>query len=360
MKVLREIMNTKNFRSEGEKDDQIVNYITDKVVVAKPRVSCFESLCSNRASSFANALACRQSNGFLFVNISGKKFEFVKTGTEVYNVSLSVNSPLPLHLYLRTVLYCLEYLQKNPDKVIAIHSEDEDQNVASLVCAILVSSGACQDGQKARDFYLKKSMMKNMVPSQVRYLSYFDGFSMKGIRSLNFNPKIVQYVDISTSISGFIQGQSYKVTFKSFSNGKTTLSKMNFDGKSSNFENNKQNGEFSSRSKIHFWRDHTASDISVSFKLKGMITQKLLFKINISLLNVKGNKLVLSKRELDNPIGIPEDFVMTIGFMVLEREDTQEQRDALFRTLENRFEKIRNDLKEKRFSESTLRVRKLI
>lgn len=351
MDFVREMVSNKKIRYKNGDFNLDLTYITPRIIAMAYPASGFESLYRNKINDVSKMMSENHSAGFLVINTSNKKYDFQKFDNQVYNIVWPNHFPCPLYNFITAVFDAIHFLDKNVDKVIAIHCKAGKGRTGSLTCAILQASGAFRSIAEANEYYFKQRAVKVTLPSQIRYLQYFEDFMDTGCKTFNFKPKRIDFIQISTKDKSFLKGETFKFKFKDFANGNKKLAKVSLS--SATIERS-QEIKFTCKVDVGAWKDHTAIDILLVVRRKGMVTGKKLFRVNFSILKINDGKLVLRMEDVEKPKSVPEDLEITLGLIELADVETEKQNQAMFEQLEVRLKRLKDARQEKGFSNRLL------
>lgn len=347
MDFVREMVSNKKIRYKDADFNLDLTYITPRIIAMAYPASGFESLYRNKITDVSKMMTENHPVGFLVINASNKKYDFQKFDNQVYNIVWPNHFPCPHYNFITAVFDSVDFLEKNVDKVIAIHCKAGKGRTGSLTCAILHASGAFKTISSANDFYCKQRAVKVTLPSQLRYLQYFEDFVASGCQTYNFKPKRVGFISLSTKDKLYLKGETFKFKFKDFANGNKKLAKVALS--SETIELGKEN-RFAIKVEVGAWKDHTATDILLVVRRKGMITGKKLCRANFSVLKVTDGKVILRMSDVEKPKSVPEDLEITLGLIELADAETEKQNKAMFEQLEVKLKQLKEARQVKGYS----------
>lgn len=346
--LVRRICSQKKRRFVDEEYDLDLTYITDRVIAMAFPGSGVVKVWRNRIEDVSGFLRKYHEDKYLVINASDEPYDFNYFNNNVVSIDWRDHHPCPFQTYVRLVVDVLFYLQQNSG-VVVVHCICGKGRTGSLVNAILYASGLFPSIEDANGHYVKMRKVAVSNASQLRYMRYFESFYDRGCAALSFKPKMVEKISLSTTDHSFWFDRFFVLKFADFSKDDLLLSETVIDGNAATERFDPARGAIAwvYKDKIQKWALPQATELIIQMKEHGLLSNKRLVRVNLSLLFVQSRSITLSVGDLDKAHGLPPDFLFKIDFYELDDFETEQHRFQAFKELDAQLQVTRDLAQDK-------------
>lgn len=177
------------FRNFDYNLDLDLSYITPRIIaMSLPSDTLIESTYRNSLDELVRFFRLyHQYPHFLVINLSQKRYPYDKLDNMVLEFGWKDHHSPPLKILFQACKACTSWLNSDEANVVSIHCKAGKGRTGTLVSAVLMFSGECHSAKDALEKFAKARMpgasKENSgvtMPSQIRYVEYFERIVLQG------------------------------------------------------------------------------------------------------------------------------------------------------------------------------------
>ncbi|CAD8097469.1 unnamed protein product [Paramecium sonneborni] len=174
--IIKELVSKskKRFKVDGFNLD--LTYITDNIIAMGFPAESFEAIYRNPMPEVQKFLNSRHTNNYMVFNLCSERKYKHESFYKVAEFPFDDHQAPPFNLIVEFCQKVHEWLNGNPNHVVAIHCKAGKGRTGVMVCCYLLYSGKYTSSQDALAYYgLVRTQNKKgvTIPSQIRYVHYF-------------------------------------------------------------------------------------------------------------------------------------------------------------------------------------------
>jgi phosphatidylinositol-3,4,5-trisphosphate 3-phosphatase/dual-specificity protein phosphatase PTEN len=189
--IIKSMVSKKKRRFEYEGYNLDLSYITKNIIAMGFPASSLESIYRNDMTDVKRFFEKRHQNKCKVYNLCREKTYPEGTfNKQSYYPYLDHEAP-PLDLLMPFCKDVDEWLKSDPENVAAIHCKAGKGRTGTFICCYLIYSGLVQTAEDALKYYgiMRTENGKGVtIPSQIRYVYYFEHIQKASIRDVSFAP----------------------------------------------------------------------------------------------------------------------------------------------------------------------------
>ncbi|CAD8105924.1 unnamed protein product [Paramecium sonneborni] len=169
----------KRFKLDGFNLD--LTYITDNMIAMGFPAESFEAIYRNSMSEVQKFLNTRHMNNYMVINLCSERKYKHESFFKVAEFPFDDHQAPPFNLIVEFCITVHDWLQSNPNHIIAVHCKAGKGRTGVMICCYLLYSGKYNSSQDALAYYgLVRTLNQKgvTIPSQIRYVHYFS-FALK-------------------------------------------------------------------------------------------------------------------------------------------------------------------------------------
>jgi hypothetical protein len=308
------------FKSPKHSLDLDLCYITPKILAMSiPSDSMLENYYRNSLEDVVKFFTLFHSYPhYLVVNLSQKRYDYTKLDNMVLEFGWKDHHGPPLRLLFQATLAVTAWHEADVQNVVAVHCKAGKGRTGTLISACLIFLGEADTAKEALEIFQRARAPKSKaggvtMPSQIRYVEYFEQIICKGILP---HKKILILKKIVISGAPEIDGGAFRPVFRILYENEHLISERKF------------NSESSARSKLK---------LNVGVKMRGDILIQLLHEGMFSDMKIgranfhtgfvpEDGWLRLTKQDWDELCkndDFPNDFTVDLYFEDISTENSE-------------------------------------
>lgn len=335
--LLKNIVSKNKIRFSLNGFDLDLTYITDNIIAMGFPADNYEKIYRNSLSETLRFFSERHKDNYKIYNLCSERTYPENSFFSQGYFPFDDHEAPPFNLIYKICIDIKNFLEKDPLNVIAIHCKAGKGRTGTIICSYLLYAKICENAEKALAFYSQMRTYNNKgvtIPSQIRYVNYFDKILKSKIKLPLEFPKVFLKGILFNSIPNFGK-MSHNCTpyFKVFNNSDKNLIE---------FKKNFCKKTFYLGDKIEFLIEEyieLKGDVKIVFYSKKLIGKEKMFKFwfNTFFIPFDGI-LTLKKKDLDKAckdkqnLFFFEDFKIDLIFSIDVKEF--EKKKKMFKDVE--------------------------
>ncbi|CAD8110554.1 unnamed protein product [Paramecium sonneborni] len=179
--IIKELVSKqkKRFKLDGYNLD--LTYITGNMIAMGFPAENFEAIYRNPMSEVQRFLNSRHTNNYMVINLCSERKYKHESFFKVAEFPFDDHQAPPFNLIVEFCTTVHDWLQSDPNHVIAVHCKAGKGRTGVMICCYLLYSGKYYSSQDALVYYgLVRTLNQKgvTIPSQIRYVHYFS-FALK-------------------------------------------------------------------------------------------------------------------------------------------------------------------------------------
>lgn len=190
LNTVRTLVSQEKVRFVQDGFDLDLSYITDNIIaMGYPAEKRLEAAYRNDINKVREFFEKYHADHYRIYNVSGKHYDRVKLNNQVIDIGWPDHHSPTLEILLTIVEIMSAWLDQDPANVVAIHCKAGRGRTGTVVAALLRHRGICQTAEEGIVYFASKRSTKGgglggvSVPSQKRYVGYFDRIFKKEIEA---------------------------------------------------------------------------------------------------------------------------------------------------------------------------------
>lgn len=176
--MLRGVVSKKKKRFQEGGFDLDLSYITSRIIAMGFPAESLTGLYRNNMVDVQKFMTTRHPGRVHVYNLCAElHYDAQKFDGQVSCFPFFDHNPCPLNLILPFCVHVHEWLLKDPDNVVAVHCKAGKGRTGFMIACYLLYAGTCATAAEALEFYANKRTKDAKgvtIPSQIRYVSYFE------------------------------------------------------------------------------------------------------------------------------------------------------------------------------------------